>query len=152
MVNGVGEPVFLDTNILVYANVAESPVHDAALAAIETRYERGIELWISRQILREFLAVLSRPQRFTNPRPISTLIERVRFFENHFHIAKDGPRVTEKLLGLLQQVSIGGKQIHDANIVATMQTYNIRKLLTHNTSDFVRFSAFITVVPLESGT
>ena len=36
MVNGVDEPVFLDTNILVYANVAESPLHDAALAAIET--------------------------------------------------------------------------------------------------------------------
>jgi hypothetical protein len=41
MVNGVDEPVFLDTKILVYANVAESPVHDAALAAIEpgTKWE-----------------------------------------------------------------------------------------------------------------
>jgi predicted nucleic acid-binding protein len=36
MVNGVDEPVFLDTNILVYANVAESPLHNTALAAIET--------------------------------------------------------------------------------------------------------------------
>jgi len=126
MVNGGDEAVFLDTNILVYANVAESPLHDAALAAIETRYEVGIELWISRQILREFLAVLSRPQRFTNPRPVSTLIERVRFFENHLHVAEDGPAVTEKLLAVLGQVSIAGKQVHDANIVATMQVYGIR--------------------------
>ena len=41
MVNAVDEPVFLDTNILVYVNVAESPLHDAALAAIEpgTKWE-----------------------------------------------------------------------------------------------------------------
>jgi predicted nucleic acid-binding protein len=58
----------------------------------------------------------------------------------------------EKLLALSGQVNIGGKQVHDANIVATMQVYGIRRLLTHNTSDFVRFSAFITVVPLESVT
>jgi hypothetical protein len=38
--------------------------------------------------------------------------------------------------------------VHDANIVATMQVYGIRQLLTHNADDFTRFSAFITVVPL----
>ena len=92
------------------------------------------------------------PVEYSQIRPISTLIERVRFLENHFHVAEDGPRVMEKLLALLQQVSIGGKQIHDANIIATMQVCGIRQLLTHNTSDFVRFSAFMTVVPLESAT
>jgi predicted nucleic acid-binding protein len=58
----------------------------------------------------------------------------------------------EKLLALSGQVNIGGKQVHDANIVATMQVYGIRQLLTHNTSDFVRFSSFITRVPLGSVT
>jgi hypothetical protein len=33
-----------------------------------------------------------------------------------------------------------------------MQVYGIRQLLTHNTSDFVRFSSFITIVPLGSVT
>ncbi len=61
-----GDPVFLDTNVLVYANVAESPFHQATITAIETRYASGVGLWISRQILREFLATLSRPQAFTN--------------------------------------------------------------------------------------
>lgn len=150
MVIGAGEPVFLDTNILVYANVAESPLHDAALAAIETSYEVGIELWISRQVLREFLAVLSRPQRFANPMPISTLIERVHFFERYFRVAEDGPRVTERLLALLEQVTVGGKLVHDANIVATMQAYGICQLLTHNTDDFTRFSSFISLLPLEA--
>jgi hypothetical protein len=60
----------------------------------------------------------------------------------------EGPVVTERLLALLAAVSVGGAQVHDANIVATMQVYGIRQLLTHNVDDFTRFSAFITVVPL----
>lgn len=144
------KPVFLDTNILVFANIAEAPFHEIARAAIETRYNAGIELWISRQILREYLATLTRPQTFSKPQPVSTLSERVRFFQNRFRVAEDGPQVTEKLLELMEQVTIGGKQIHDANIVATMLVHEIPFLLTHNVADFARFSQFITVLPLEA--
>jgi predicted nucleic acid-binding protein len=48
----------------------------------------------------------------------------------------------------MEQVTIGGKQVHDANIVATMQVYGIDQLLTHNVTDFDRFTEFITVLPL----
>ena len=47
---------------------------------------------------------------------------------------------------------MGGKQIHDADIIATMPVYGIRHLLTDDTSGLVRFSRFIIVVPLESVT
>lgn len=55
------EPLFIDTNILVYANVTESPYHAPALHAIQTAYQAGRPLWISRQVLREYLATLTRP-------------------------------------------------------------------------------------------
>lgn len=152
MTNGEGNQVFLDTNVLVFANAIEAPLHDLALKAIETRYDTGVELWISRQILREYLVTFSRPQKFLNPRPISTVIERVRFFQSRFSVAEDNPPVTERLLALMQQFAIGGKQVHDANIVATMQVNGIRHLLTHNTGDFARFSQLITVLPLETST
>jgi hypothetical protein len=45
----------------------------------------------------------------------------------------------EKLLMLVRQVEVGGKHIHDANIVATMLAQNITHLLTHNVADFRRF-------------
>src|SRR2546425_8763861 len=149
---GAGEKVFLDTNVLVFANAAEAPLHQVALRAIETRYEAGVELWTSRQVLREYLVTFSRPQRFMNPRPIATVIERVRFFQRRFQVAEDGPHVTERLLALMEQISIGGKQVHDVNIVATMLAHGIGHLLTHNTDDFVRFSHLITVLPLETST
>ena len=148
--NGDVDSVFLDTNVLVYANVSESPLHQVALNTIQTYYDAGAELWISWQILREFMAVLTRPQAFASPRPVSTIIERVRFFETHFSIAEDRSLVMERLLTLMEQIPIGGSQVHDANIVATMQVHGIRHLLTHNISDFDRFSGVIMVLPLES--
>lgn len=144
MTNGDGDRIFLDTNVLIYANAAESPLHQVALRAIETQYNAGVELSISRQVLREYLATFSRPQRFMNPRPIATVVERIRFFQKRFRVVEDGPHVTEQLLTLLQQITVGGKQVHDANIVATMLAYGIPRLLTNNTDDFVRFAGIIT--------
>lgn len=147
---GAANSVFLDTNILVYANVSESSFHQAALQKIQNLYDTEIELWVSRQVLREFIVTLTRPQAFTNPRPITTVIERVRFFQTQFRVAEDSPEVTEKLLSLIEEIPIGGKQMHDANIVATMLVYEIPQLLTHNTGDFTRFSNLITVSPLQA--
>ncbi|MEJ1931775.1 type II toxin-antitoxin system VapC family toxin [Nostoc sp. NIES-2111] len=149
MVTGEGNGVFLDTNILVYANVSESPFHQAALQKIQNLYDTGSELWISRQVLREFLMTLTRPQAFANPRPVAIVIERVRFFQTQFRVAEDTPQVTEQLLSLMAEIAIGGRQVYDANIVATMLVYGIPQLLTHNTSDFARFSELINVLPLQ---
>ena len=43
------------------------------------------------------------------------------------------------------QVPTGGKQVHDANIVATMIAYDVRTLLTYNLDDYKRFSGFIEI-------
>ena len=148
MTSAGANAVFLDTNVLVHANVAEAPLHTSALAAIEQRYVAGAELWVSRQVLREYVAVLSRPQSFSAPQPMSTLIERVRYFSSRFRVADEGPEVTERLLALLEQITVGGSKVHDANIVATMQANGIKQLLTDNVDDFARFSQLITVLPL----
>ena len=147
MATAAADAVFLDTNVLVHANVAESPMHQVALQAIETRYSAGVELWVSRQVLREYLAVLSRPQTFSRPQPAVTLAARIRYFAERFCVADEGRDVTERLLALVEQIPMGGSQIHDANI-ATMQAYGLGHLLTENTDDFGRFGELITVWPL----
>jgi predicted nucleic acid-binding protein len=120
MTTGAGEPVFLDTNILVYACWSVAPLHARALAAIQQREAAGVSLWISRQVLREYLATLARPRVGI---PIATLTAEVRQFAARF-------------------------QIVDANIVATMQVTGIRQILTNNPRDFAPFMSLITVVPL----
>lgn len=148
MVTGVVEPVFIDTNALVYSSELRAPLHQEARRAIESIHRGGATLWISRQILREYLAVLTRPQTWGNPQPIARLVAEVQRYEARFRIAEDGASVTVALLALLQQFPSGGKQVHDANIVATMQAHGIRRLLTHNEADFARFAGIIEAVPL----
>lgn len=48
MMSGDANSVFLDTNILVYASIPESPFHLVALNAIQTYEQAKTELWISR--------------------------------------------------------------------------------------------------------
>jgi predicted nucleic acid-binding protein len=78
------------------------------------------------------------------------LIADILRFQSQFQIAEDGLAVTANLLGLLASTPIGGKQVHDANIVATMQAHGLRRLSTHNTADFARFAALIQIEPLIS--
>jgi hypothetical protein len=73
MATGDANFLFRDTHVLVYANVASASLHDRALETIGAHYPLGTELWISRQVLREYLAVLSRPQTFTSLRTVRTL-------------------------------------------------------------------------------
>ncbi len=137
--------LFVDTNVLVYANVATAPFHDAALAALQAAHSAERPLWLSRQVLREFIATRTRPQTFAQPSTPDKVIERVRYFEEHFVVADDNPAVTERLLQLLKNHTLGGKQVHDANIVATMQAYGIPALLTHNVKDFERFGQVVRI-------
>jgi predicted nucleic acid-binding protein len=139
------EPLFIDTNILIYANVATAPLHEPALNAIKAHHQAGRALWVSRQVLREFIAARTRPQTFAKPSAPGVVIERVRYLEKHFQVADDTTVVTGQLIKLMERFQIGGKQVHDANIVAAMQAYSIPALLTHNTRDFKRFGEIITI-------
>ena len=145
-------PVFLDTNVLVYASLALSPFHAAATERLTALEADGVDFWVSRQVLREYLAAMTRPGTLTAPIPIASLEQDVRSFAQRFKVAEDGPQVTDHLLRLLLTIPVGGAQIHDANIVATMQVYGISRLLTHNTADFARFGGLITIAPLVSTT
>jgi len=136
--------LFIDTNILVYANVIETPFHEQALAAINTAHEAGRTIWISRQVIREYLAALTRPQVFENLHR-ATVLEQVDQFIERFQVADDAAIVTEQLVKLMSDFKIGGKRVHDANIVASMRAYDIPCLLTHNIKDFKRFGEVIRI-------
>ena len=56
--------------------------------------------------------------------------------------------MTDQLLVLLGSILCLGKQVHDANIVATMLAHGVAALLTNNVADFTRFAGHIKVIPL----
>jgi len=142
-------PLFIDTNILVYANVIETPFHEQALTAINTAHEAGRTIWISRQVIREYLVTLTRPQIFENL-PRATVLGQVDQFIERFQVADDTAIVSEQLVKLMSDFKIGGKQVHDTNIVATMLAYDVPCLLTHNVKDFKRFGEVIRIEGIDS--
>ncbi len=114
------------------------------MAAINTAYKAGRPIWISRQVVREYLVTLTRPQAFENL-PRATVLEQVDQFIQRFQIADDTAAVSEQLVKLMGSFKIGGKQVHDANIVASMLAYGVPALLTHNIKDFERFGDVIRI-------
>lgn len=141
----VANSIFLDTNLLVCAVRPESPRYFHARGVLRRLEDADAEVWISRQVLREFLTVLSRPQPPLPAMEQAALLAAAREYERAFCFAEDQDLVTQQLFLLLEQIPTGGKQIHDANIVATMLAYGIPKLLTYNIEDFRRFAGLIEV-------
>ena len=143
-----GKRVFVDINVLVYFTFAHFAEHRGARHRLAECESLPGTLWTSRQVLREFLAIATRPGFLTPSPSLSFLGKTVRAFENQFEIAADDAEVTALLLELLENPGAQGKQVHDANVVATMRRHRISDLLTHNTTDFRRYAPWISVLPL----
>jgi predicted nucleic acid-binding protein len=137
--------VFVDTTILVYATQSTSPLHVRARQRIDEIAQAGATLWISRQIVREFVAAATRVAPGLSPLPLADALSLAQVFLERFQVAEDSAQVLEECLRIVRATGTSGRQVHDANIVATMKVAGISTLLTHNASDFQRFSAEITV-------
>lgn len=140
--------LFVDANILLYADLTDSAFHRAARERLSYFLSTGFVLYISNQVLREYMSGMSRVMMNVgryDPARLSTDVQRM---ECEYEVLEETGLTRRNLLQLLNWFPTGGKQVHDANIVATMQQYGIRKLLTNNVDDFKRFDSVIDVIPL----
>ncbi len=139
---------FVDTNILLRATIVQFPFHQQAKVLIGNEIRVGTELWISWQVVREYIQQSTRQQVFMNPMSIEQLEAEIVGIRALFRIADETEPVMEQLLTLIKKYPTAGKQVHDANIVATMLVYGIDTLLTLNVSDFERFQDQIKLITL----
>jgi predicted nucleic acid-binding protein len=144
----MGDKIFIDTNILLYANFTNSPFHSAAITKLQTLTTQGAELWVNRQVFREYWVAKSRAMDVALAYDPIEIRNDIQQFEQIFQVADDTDFITQKLLELAVKSTVIGKQIHDTNIVASMIINKIPNLLTHNVADFKRFLSEITVIPL----
>lgn len=140
--------VFIDTNILVYGTTLDSPFYEVSVNKLAKLSEEGRVLCISNQIIREFLGVTTRLDIRRGKYNPTLLEEEVTEFEKRFYVVEENRETRKRLLSLLKYAVAGGKQVHHANIAATMLHYGISKLLTHNVVDFKRFGNLIEIIPL----
>ena len=138
--------MFIDTNVLVSARIRRASDHRVAREWLDRASEGREPVRISRQILREYLSVVTRPQTWPNAITYEEALDDIVRLIRTCEILEDGPLVTDILIGLCREVPAGGRQIHDANIVATMLAHGERRLLTFNTSDFRRYGDRIELI------
>ena len=148
MATMAANPVFVDTNVLVHANNSDSPDQPLAQKALLELAGAGCELWISRQVMREYACVVSRRMNLMQQFDASAMVADLHRFGQQFQIADETASVSSHLQILIVSHDVKGKQVHDANVVATMLAFGIPGLLTQNAADFRRFVPSITLLPL----
>jgi predicted nucleic acid-binding protein len=134
----MGDKIFLDTNILVYLANEDSSFHHGVLTRFR-ELSKQYELWISRQVLREYAVVMTGSAALEKPLSPKKVIADMERWEDLLQVADETDEVTEVLKELIETYSIKGKRIHDANIIATMRANLIDTLFTLNRGDFKIF-------------
>jgi len=138
--------VVVDTNVLLAATDRSRARHDAA-----TRFlgldER--DLAISPQIVREYLAVTTRPVD-VNGLGMSggDAVANVEQFLGAMMILSEGSGTTAKLLALIGTRTAVGKQVHDAHVVAVALAHNATAIVTDDPGHFARFASTIAIEDL----
>ncbi|WP_376693775.1 type II toxin-antitoxin system VapC family toxin [Wenzhouxiangella sp. EGI_FJ10409] len=132
-----GDRIFLDTNVLLCASDSSRKQHATALELISEASASGIQLFVSGQVLREYLVVATQPisQNGLGMTPEEAL-GNVEQIKNRTGLAEEGRDVTERLGQLVSRHGLRGKRIHDAGIAATMASAGIEILVSENRSDF----------------
>lgn len=140
--------VFVDTNVLLRWYAVGAPLHQEAFETLDQLWDSGHTLWVSRQVIREYLVQISRDGSFFALPTLEDLEAAIQSIMRTFAVADETEAVTRQLLLLMRQFPTGGNQVHDANIVATMLVYGIDTLVTHNIDDMKRFQPLITIIPI----
>lgn len=152
MATPVADRALLDTNVLLAATDTGRPEHARALAALNDWPTSGVVLYTSGQILREYLSVATRPVEVAGlGLTRADALANARALRGRLTLLVEDLRVNDRLLQLLAEVDCAGKQVHDANVVATMLVHGVESLVTMNLRDYTRFDALVRVLDLPDG-
>jgi predicted nucleic acid-binding protein len=148
----MGDKFFVDTNILLRAVLSQMHQHGEVDTLLKDTIREGAELWISGQIIREFIVQATHPRTLAQPLSIEDVVQEIEAIKPLFQIADETAVVRAQLLEILQQYPTIGKQVHDANLIATMLAYGIDTLITLKTADFKRFDDKVKIISLKEET
>ena len=140
---------FIDTNVHVFPTVQATANYPRVWDAIAEE-EQTRSVAISRQIIREYLAIMTRPQARAPRTYVRSRSGRHRAHQA-FHHARGRAGHLEMAAKSLRQLPFWrrpgrGAQLHDANIIATMLAHGENRLLPFNAKHFRRFEPLIEII------
>lgn len=132
----MNKSILLDTNIWVYYFDKDSLFHKNSHDLIKTALENNFSIYLTSQILRELLSVLTHKSKVQNPLIPAKAIKKIKYLLNYFPLVQESDSSFVFFLSLVQKYNIHGLAIHDINIVATALDNNISTIVTNNVCDF----------------
>lgn len=121
------EPVFVGTNVLLYAHDARYPLKSLRADAVLAEREAAGRIVISTQVLQEFYSVATKKLRL---KP-ELARERVEYFSQQFEVVIVQPHL---ILGAIDVQRLHGISFWDALLVRCASAANCRTLLTEDLS------------------
>jgi len=140
--------IAVDTNILLYADRREMPLHRRGLAALKKLAE-GREAWaLPVFCVGEYLRVVSHPRVFDPPTPVLDAMTSVESLLQAptAHLLVPGEQYVPLLRQMIDSAGARGNLVFDAQIAAVCLEHGATTLLTED-RDFSRFPG-ITPLPL----
>lgn len=134
----------IDTSILGrLANTADAS-HAVAASAVVELHRRGESLHLTPQILIEFRNLATRATAL-NGLGLAVLDaeSKASVFESTFPLLAEIPDIYPAWKALVGALTVVGKQVHDARLVAVCHVYRVTHLLTFNVSHFTRLASFM---------
>jgi predicted nucleic acid-binding protein len=145
----VPERVMLDTDVFLAATDEARAEHGDALRVVNDWAAGRTDLCTSGQVLREYLSVATRsPEQNGLGLSLTDALGNVRAIRARTTLLAEDSKVADRLLGLLADVECRGKQVHDANLIATMLVHGIGTVVTMNLEDFARFERHVSLIRL----
>lgn len=139
--------VVVDTNVLLAATDRSRDHHDGATRFLNEDVRR---LAVCPQIVREYLAVTSRPLA-VNGLGLSgeDAVANVDQFLEGMEVLTEGPGTMRSLMDLIAAGPTVGKQVHEANVVALALAHRATAIVTDNTRHFARFAHLVAVEEID---
>ncbi len=146
-----GDRLFVDTNILLAATDRSRTTHEAARTLIEQAGGAGWHLHINGQVVREYLAVATRPVDGNGlGLKAENALANIEQLLGRMTLLAETERVNRELLSLVASGELSGKRIHDAGIAATMIAHGVALLITDNLRDFRVFPNLRALAPSQA--
>lgn len=143
-----GTKVLVDTNVLLEATDEGRQLHTKALGLFRNADGAGVDLFLSTQVLREYLVVATRPIE-NNGLGMTTdmALDNVKRFQNIASLVAETLQAGELFIEWAGKHQIRGKKLHDLQILATASVAGMHALITANEKDYPKLP-LLTIIPL----
>jgi predicted nucleic acid-binding protein len=127
------ELAVLDTNVLVYGFDKDAEHFDAARALLDSANDPTAGLFVTPQVVAEFMAVTTG-SRVKSPLEPAQAAETLASFllRPGVSVLPVPPTVPARFLALIKRHPVRGVAVHDFHIVATMLESGITRLYTYD--------------------